>query len=130
MSGSNLNIHNKSCHKDKVSSIASAIEANKKVQDAAKREACQPDIEQAMQGAKLGKVSTSASKQRRCDAFITKAVTDFIITDILPISLVSKPGFLTFMDKMRADLKMPCSKTVVRQVKVIFQFPTCIFEYK
>ena len=43
---------------------------------------------------------------------------DFVVSDIEPLSLVERDGFLKMKDVFRPDLKMPCRKTLIKDIQV------------
>ena len=79
---------------------------------------------------------TSTSKQGSMDSFLrppqpkvgskptqsskadVEIITSFLIEDIMPLSLVQKPGFLKMMDIYRPDVKIPTRKTIVKSIQV------------
>ena len=61
---------------------------------------------------------STTKKQSYATKETTRTVSDFIASDIQPLSLVERDAFLKMMDVFRTDLKMPCRKTLIKDIQV------------
>ena len=48
----------------------------------------------------------------------SRAVSNFIVSEILPVSLVGREGFIKMIDYFCPDVKVPCVKTIIKNIQV------------
>ena len=63
-------------------------------------------------------VKSKPERPAHTDASTLESCTKLIVAEILPVSLVARPGFIRFMEEMRPDVKLPCVKTLVKGIQV------------
>ena len=111
ISASNLLKHIKSSHRmqlDKITKTISEAEAASS--------SMQPTLKMftSTKSAKTG----SVVKQKQADQQTINAAADLLISELLPLSFVERPGFLKFMDEMCPQKKIPTRKTILTHIQV------------
>ena len=110
-SASNLLHHVGKCHKAMLDTVQRHVGKRNQPQLAAS------SSKEGPMDAHLKK-STKVQKPAHTDASTVESCAKLIVTEIMPVSLVARPGFIQFVEELRPDVKLPSVKTLVKGIQV------------